>query len=62
VLPPYAIRAAAHALGITPQVLRRNLATGKSLRQVAHLRGRTYRHVIQAILARLRARARRALR
>jgi hypothetical protein len=43
-------------------VLRRNLADGKSLRQIARLRGRAYRHVIQAILARLRARARRALR
>jgi hypothetical protein len=62
VLPPYAIRAAARALGISPQVLRRRLAAGQTLRQIARLRGRTYKHVTRAIVARLHARARRALR
>jgi hypothetical protein len=62
VLPAYLIRAAARSLGLTPRQLRRELADGLTLQQIAAQQGTSYAHVRRAILARLRARARRALR
>jgi phospholipase C len=58
-LPPYVIRAAARSLGITPRQLRGELAAGFTLAEVAQEHGRSYAQVREAILARLRARARR---
>jgi phospholipase C len=61
-LPPYLIRAAARSLGMTPRRLRRELAAGLTLQQIARQQGGTYAQVRAAILARLRARAGRGLR
>jgi phospholipase C len=55
-LPPYVIRAAAHALGITPRDLRGELRRGLTLSQIAQLHGKTFAQVSAAIMAALRAR------
>ncbi len=52
-LPPFALRAAARTLGITPRELRRELAAGQSLRQIARRQGRSYQHVTRAIVSSL---------
>jgi DNA-binding CsgD family transcriptional regulator len=62
VLPAYLIRAAARSLGLTPQELRRELAAGLTLRQIAAQQGVSYNRVTRAIRRRLQARARRGLR
>jgi phospholipase C len=62
VLPPYLIRAAARALRLSPAQLRRELASGLTLQQIAAQQGVKYSRVTRAIRRRLRARARRGLR
>jgi phospholipase C len=52
-LPPYLIRAVARTLGMNPRRLRRELASGQSIRQIARRHGKTYAEVKEAILARL---------
>jgi DNA-binding CsgD family transcriptional regulator len=47
---------------MTPRRLRRELAAGLTLQQIARQQGGTYAQVRAAILARLRARAGRGLR
>jgi phospholipase C len=53
-VPPYGIRAAARVLGMKPRQLRRQLASGRTLAQIAREHGRTYAQVRRAILKRLR--------
>jgi phospholipase C len=52
-LPPYLLRAVARTLGVSPRRLRRELASGKSLRRIARQHGKSYAQVKEAILARL---------
>jgi hypothetical protein len=53
-VPPYGLRAAARALAMTPRQLRRELASGKTLAQIAREHGHTYAQVRRAIVRRLR--------
>jgi len=61
-LRPFEIAAAARYLAMTPAELRRELASGKTLRQIARARGRTLAEVRAAVLAAVRAELPRTLR
>ncbi len=54
-LQPFEIAAAARYLGITPARLRAEIASGKTLRQIAREHGRTFAELRRAVLSTVRA-------